>query len=130
MLNIAICDDDIQITGKIERLLQDIAKRNFVDTEIEVFWNGKSLADAIAAGERYDVIYLDIEMDKEDSYKGKLLKTRDNRLKSTKSDAENHGVGLASVYRAVAKYHGSVVIEDSEPGKFKIRIVLYSNVQE
>lgn len=43
MLNIAICDDDIQITGKIERLLQDIAKRNFVDTEIEVFWNGKSL---------------------------------------------------------------------------------------
>lgn len=48
MLNIAICDDDIQITGKIERLLQDIAKRNFVDTEIEVFWNGKSLADAIA----------------------------------------------------------------------------------
>ena len=56
MLNIAICDDDIQITGKIERLLQDIAKRNFVDTEIEVFWNGKSLADAIAAGERYDVI--------------------------------------------------------------------------
>ena len=29
MLNIAICDDDIQITGKIERLLQDIAKRNF-----------------------------------------------------------------------------------------------------
>lgn len=46
MLNIAICDDDIQITGKIERLLQDIAKRNFVDTEIEVFWNGKSLADA------------------------------------------------------------------------------------
>lgn len=53
-----------------------------------------------------------------------------NRLKSTKSDAENHGVGLASVYRAVAKYHGSVVIEDSEPGKFKIRIVLYSNVQE
>lgn len=49
---------------------------------------------------------------------------------STKSDAENHGVGLASVYRAVAKYHGSVVIEDSELGKFKIRIVLYSNVQE
>lgn len=66
MLNIAICDDDIQITGKIEGLLQDISKRNFVDTEIEVFWNGKSLADAIAAGERYDVIYLDIEMDKED----------------------------------------------------------------
>lgn len=54
MLNIAICDDDIKTTGKIEGLLQDIAKRNFVDTEIEVFWNGKSLADAIAAGERWN----------------------------------------------------------------------------
>ena len=44
MLNIAICDDDIQITGKIEGLLQDISKRNFVDTEIEVFWNGKEFS--------------------------------------------------------------------------------------
>ena len=60
MLNIAICDDDIQITGKIERLLQDIAKRNFVDTEIEVFWNGKSLADAIAGVEMCDDFFLGI----------------------------------------------------------------------
>ena len=40
-LNIAICDDDIQTTGQIERLIQKIAKRNFVDTDIEVFWNGE-----------------------------------------------------------------------------------------
>ena len=82
MLNIAICDDDIQITGKIERLLQDIAKRNFVDTEIEVFWNGKSLADAIAAGERYDVIYLDIEMDKEDGISAaRRIRTYDKNVR-------------------------------------------------
>lgn len=79
---IAICDDDIQITGKIERLLQDIAKRNFVDTEIEVFWNGKSLADAIAAGERYDVIYLDIEMDKEDGISAaRRIRTYDKNVR-------------------------------------------------
>ena len=82
MLNIAICDDDIQITGKIERLLQDIAKRNFVDTEIEVFWNGKSLADAIAVGERYDVIYLDIEMDKEDGISAaRRIRTYDKNVR-------------------------------------------------
>ena len=45
MLNIAICDDDIQTTGQIERLIQKIAKRNFVDTDIEVFWNGESLVN-------------------------------------------------------------------------------------
>lgn len=101
---------------------------------------GYLLENAVEAAEKVEENkYINVKMkfDKnnlllfvDNSYKGKLLKTRDNRLKSTKSDAENHGVGLASVYRAVAKYHGSVVIEDSEPGKFKIRIVLYSNVQE
>lgn len=101
---------------------------------------GNLLENAVEAAEKVEENrYINVKMkfDKnnlllfvENSYKGKLLKTRDSRLKSTKSDAENHGVGLASVYRAVAKYHGSVIIEDSEPGKFKIRIVLYSNVQE
>lgn len=66
MLNIAICDDDIQATGQMETLIQDIARRNFVDTDIEVFWNGKSLADAVADGDSFDIIFLDIEMDKED----------------------------------------------------------------
>ena len=42
------------------------------------------------------------------SYQGRLIKMKDKRLKSTKSDAGNHGVGLPSVYRAVAKYNGTV----------------------
>ena len=29
MLNIAICDDDIQITGTIENLVRKIANKNF-----------------------------------------------------------------------------------------------------
>ena len=61
------------------------------------------------------------------SYKGTLMKTKDNRLRTTKSDVENHGVGLPSVYRAVAKYHGTVVIDDSKPGCFRIRVLLYGN---
>lgn len=66
MLNMAICDDDIQTTGRMEMLIQKIAKRNFVDTEIEVFWNGEGLVDAVIDGDCFDIIYLDIEMDKED----------------------------------------------------------------
>lgn len=66
MLNIAICDDDIQTTGRMELLIQKIAKLNFVDTEIEVFWSGESLVDAVVEGRGFDIIYLDIEMDQED----------------------------------------------------------------
>lgn len=63
----------------------------------------------------------------ENNYKAPLIKTKEKRLKSTKPDAGNHGVGLPSVYRTAAKYYGLVVIEDSEPNHFLIRVVLYGN---
>ena len=66
MLKIAICDDDIQIAGQMEMMIQNIAKRNYIDTDIEVFWNGESLADTVASGDGFDIIFLDIEMYKED----------------------------------------------------------------
>lgn len=66
MLNIAICDDDIQTTGRMETMIRKIAKRNFTNAETEVFWDGRSLADAVMEGSSFDIIYLDIEMDKED----------------------------------------------------------------
>lgn len=66
MLNIAICDDDIQTTGKAEGLIQRIAKLNFVNIETEVFWSGESLVESVIKGSKFDIIYLDIEMDKED----------------------------------------------------------------
>lgn len=65
MLKIAICDDDIAVTGKIEGMLCKIAKKSFIPTETEVFWDGKHLVDAVECGNRYDIIFLDIEMEKE-----------------------------------------------------------------
>ena len=66
MINVAICDDDIATTGKIEEMLCRIAKKCFIPAETEVFWDGKDLADAVEGGSRYDIICLDIEMEKED----------------------------------------------------------------
>lgn len=66
MLNIAICDDDIRTTGRMDMVMQKIAKRNFVDIETEVFWNGESLLKSIKEKSYFDIIYLDIEMDRED----------------------------------------------------------------
>lgn len=66
MLNIAICDDDISTTGKLDMLLQKMSKICDVEIDIEVFWNGEELEKAVGQGTAFDIIYLDIEMDKKD----------------------------------------------------------------
>lgn len=66
MLNIAICDDDIQTTGQMDTLISKIARQLFVKVEIEVFWDGESLVSSIENGACFDIIFLDIEMKKED----------------------------------------------------------------
>lgn len=35
MLSIAICDDDIQTTGKMESIIQKMAKQNLVNMVLE-----------------------------------------------------------------------------------------------
>lgn len=62
MINIAICDDDIETTGRIDSALCSIAKKNFIPAEMEVFWDGKHLVNAVEGGTRFDIIFLDIEM--------------------------------------------------------------------
>lgn len=61
----------------------------------------------------------------ENSYIGKLIRTKDKKLKSTKENSENHGIGLESVKRAVEKYHGMVIIDDSQKNNFLVNVVLY-----
>lgn len=62
MIKVAICDDDIATTGKIEDMLCRIAKRNFIPIETEVFWEGEHLSEAVESMDNFDVIFLDIEM--------------------------------------------------------------------
>ena len=98
---------------------------------------GNLLENAVEAAEKVrENKYIKIKMkyDKSNlliflinSYQGQLIKMKDKSLKSTKSDVGNHGVGLPSVYRAVAKYHGTVTIDDSIPEQFGIRVVLYGS---
>lgn len=96
---------------------------------------GNLLENAVEAAQKAECkkyIRLHMKYDKnnlllfvENNYKGVLIKTKDKRLKSTKTDAENHGVGLSSVYRIAAKYHGVVTIDDDVANRFLIRVVLY-----
>lgn len=66
MINIALCDDDIPFTGEMDTYLNKIGKENYIDMDLEVFWDGKDLADMVEAGKRYDLIFLDVEMKMED----------------------------------------------------------------
>lgn len=66
MMKVAICDDEIEITGSIERKLQSIANKNFINMNTEVFWDGYNLIEAIKNNACFDIIFLDIEMDGED----------------------------------------------------------------
>lgn len=61
----------------------------------------------------------------ENNYKGQLIRGKSEVLRTTKSDAANHGIGLPSVRRAIEKYHGMLIIDDSVPDRFVVRVVLY-----
>lgn len=96
---------------------------------------GNLLENAVEAAQKVEgkkYIRLHMKYDKNNlllfvanNYKGVLIKTKDKRLKSTKTDAGNHGVGLSTVYRIAAKYHGVVTIDDGVTNRFLIRVVLY-----
>lgn len=62
LINIAICDDNLIFATRIESLLLDISKKQLIDMSIEVYSDGNELWDAIKSGQKYELLYLDIEM--------------------------------------------------------------------
>lgn len=66
MISVAVCDDENAITTQIETLLDDVAKRNGILIETDVFYSGHTLEQQIFAGKKYDLIYLDIQMENGD----------------------------------------------------------------
>lgn len=63
MLKIAICDDHNIICSQIEQVILDYAKRTSKKIEIDVFYTGEKLVEAMHDGEDYDLIFLDIELE-------------------------------------------------------------------
>lgn len=61
VIKIAICDDDIILTSKIEELIYSIDQQpNKLD--LDIYFNGVELLRSINTGERYDILFLDVEM--------------------------------------------------------------------
>lgn len=63
MLKIAICDDDITIVEQIRQYLEDAARKTNRYLDIVEFYSGVTLVEATSEKGRFDIIYLDIEMD-------------------------------------------------------------------
>ena len=63
-MRIAICDDDISFTSKLEDIISREFAKNGKKTEIDVFFDGETLVKSIESGHRYSMIFLDIEMKK------------------------------------------------------------------
>ena len=60
------------------------------------------------------------------SYDGELIKDKTGRILTRKPDKSTHGFGLRSIEKIVHKYHGSVVIENTQE-EFKIIFILIDN---
>ena len=63
MLRIAICDDLTEITSQLENIIIEICKKHLTHVDIEVFFSGDALLRYIKNGNRFDLIFLDIEME-------------------------------------------------------------------
>ena len=64
MMKIAVCDDEIAATSEMEDILLDIAKQKGIHIDIDIFFDGNELINSVYSGEKFDLIYLDIEMKK------------------------------------------------------------------
>lgn len=64
MVNIAICDDNIAICSEIENILLKYAQKNSIKFNIDIFYSGEEIYNFLTNGDKYNIIFMDIEMRK------------------------------------------------------------------
>ena len=62
-IQIAICDDEKQFIEKLDSTIREYCDGHSIFYTIDTFENGRQLLDKCEAGVRYDIVYLDINMD-------------------------------------------------------------------
>lgn len=63
MIKVAVCDDENIIACQIEDIILNISKKECIVIDVDVFYSGQELEREVRAGENYDLIYLDIQME-------------------------------------------------------------------
>lgn len=62
MLSIAICDDDITLCAKLEKMILEYRRNCFHEIEIDIYHTGEALSKFLDQGVDYDLVFLDIEL--------------------------------------------------------------------
>lgn len=66
MIKIAICDDEEVITSQIDNIIHKICDEENIPVDMDVFYSGQRLEKEVKDGTKYDLIYLDIQMNNGD----------------------------------------------------------------
>lgn len=66
MIRIAICDDDNNFVGELETMILREASKAGVGAETETYSDGDTLVADMEKGYRYELIFMDIEMERVD----------------------------------------------------------------
>lgn len=62
MIEIALCDDDRYLLGKLEGLLYELGERHKLHIDVDCFEDGTTLLERVKKGKRFDIIYMDIQI--------------------------------------------------------------------
>lgn len=62
MFKIAICDDNEVVCSEIENILEEFFATESIHYEIDSFQSGEELFRELENNEKFDLIYLDIEL--------------------------------------------------------------------
>lgn len=62
MIDIGICDDNVNTCSEIEHLLSVYCSSHSIKSNIDIWFSGDSLYDYLKAGNTLDILFLDIEL--------------------------------------------------------------------
>ena len=66
MIKVAICDDDNLIAHQLEDIILNTCNSEGIRVDTEVYYSGSALEKEVLTGQIFDLIYLDIQMEKGD----------------------------------------------------------------
>ena len=62
MIRVAICDDEIGTCSEIENMILNYARLQALQIDTEVFYSGETLFQTIKNKDKYDLVFLDIQL--------------------------------------------------------------------
>ena len=63
MIKVAICDDDNLFAHQLENIILNTCDKESIKVDTEIYLSGFTLEKGILTGQKFDLIYLDIQME-------------------------------------------------------------------